>query len=211
MIIPLPKNTAISSLNDYRPVALTPAIMKYSERLFLQHIKASLPPTFCPHQSAYRAYRSTDDTIATALHTALSHLEHQGNYVMLFKDFSFTFNMVIPGRQVTKLSDLGISQPIRNSEEFIINFRKHGIDSDPLYISGVMEDPDTIYINGNRVDPDPLYINWDSVLNYNQQNSPDLETISAPPTQLLSAPAMALIWRPSPLHPPNYSQLQPWP
>lgn len=75
-IIPLPKKTVISSLNDYRPVALTPVIMKCFERLVLQHIKASLPPTFDPYQFAYRANRSIEDAIATAL----THLEHQGSY-----------------------------------------------------------------------------------------------------------------------------------
>lgn len=112
-IIPLPKKPVISGLNDYRPVALTPVIMKCFERLVQQHIKASLPPTFDPHQFAYRANRSTEDAIATALHTALTHLEHQGSYVrMLFIDFSSAFNTIIPSRLVTKLMDLGLSQPI---------------------------------------------------------------------------------------------------
>lgn len=82
-IIPLPKKTVISGLNDYRPVVLTPVIMKCSETLVQQHIKASLPVTFDPHQFAYRTNRSTEDTIATALHTALLHLEHQGSYVRM--------------------------------------------------------------------------------------------------------------------------------
>ncbi|KAK1801020.1 hypothetical protein P4O66_004683 [Electrophorus voltai] len=80
-IITLPKKTAISSFNDYCPVALTPVIIKLFERQVLQHIKASLPFTFRPHQLASRANRSTDDAISTALHTAPSHLEHQGKFV----------------------------------------------------------------------------------------------------------------------------------
>ncbi|KAK3567313.1 hypothetical protein QTP86_018048, partial [Hemibagrus guttatus] len=37
-IIPLPKKPHISSLNDYRPVALTPVVMKCFEKLVRGHI-----------------------------------------------------------------------------------------------------------------------------------------------------------------------------
>ncbi|KAI4903705.1 hypothetical protein NFI96_004081 [Prochilodus magdalenae] len=60
-IIPIPKKSIITSMNDYRPIALTPIVMKCFERLTLSHIKRSLPCTLDPHQFAYRANRSTDD------------------------------------------------------------------------------------------------------------------------------------------------------
>ncbi|KAI3371809.1 hypothetical protein L3Q82_024355 [Scortum barcoo] len=47
-IIPVPKNSKPSSLNDYRPVALTPIITKCFERLVLAHLKSCLPPTLDP-------------------------------------------------------------------------------------------------------------------------------------------------------------------
>ncbi len=39
------------------------------------HIKSVLPPSLDPFQFAYRSNRSTDDAIATALHSALTHLD----------------------------------------------------------------------------------------------------------------------------------------
>ena len=71
--------------------------MKCFDRLVLHHIKACLPPpTLDPHQHAYRANRSTEDAIAIALHSALSHLEHRGSYVsILFIDYSSAFNTII--------------------------------------------------------------------------------------------------------------------
>lgn len=87
--------------------------MKCFEKLVLQHIKDSLQPTFDPFQFAYRANRSTEDATVTALHTVLSQLKHQGNYLrMLFIDFSSAFNTVILGRLVTKLADVSFSQSI---------------------------------------------------------------------------------------------------
>ncbi|KAI3364670.1 hypothetical protein L3Q82_011445 [Scortum barcoo] len=45
-IIPVPKKSSPSCFNDYRPVALTPIIMKCFERLVLSHIKSTLPPAW---------------------------------------------------------------------------------------------------------------------------------------------------------------------
>ncbi len=83
--------------------------MKCLERLVLQHIKAALPPTLDPHQYAYRANRSTDDAISTALHTVLQHLELQGNYAwLLFVDYSSAFNTILTSRLFSQMSTLGI-------------------------------------------------------------------------------------------------------
>ncbi|XP_072769512.1 uncharacterized protein [Nerophis lumbriciformis] len=114
-IILVPKKSPITSLNDYRPVALTPVIMKCFERLVLQHIKDHIPPDFDPHQFAYRANRSTEDAIAVALHSALNHLEQQQSYVrMLSVDYSSAFNTIIPDRLCNKLDTLGLP-PLTNA------------------------------------------------------------------------------------------------
>ncbi len=88
-IIPVPKKSPVSCLNEYRPIALTPIIMKCFERLVMHNIKTSLPNTLDPLQFAYRPNRSTDDAISSTLHLALTHLENKDSYVrMLFIDFS---------------------------------------------------------------------------------------------------------------------------
>ena len=108
-IIPIPKKSPTTSLNDFRPVALTPVTTKCFEKLVLRHIKACLPPTLDTHQFAYRTNRSTDDAIAIALHSALSHLEKEGSYVrMLFIDFSSAFNTIMPDILIPKLINLGL-------------------------------------------------------------------------------------------------------
>ena len=114
-IVPVPKHSTAVSLNDFRPVALTPTIMKCFERLVLAHLKTCLPPTLDPFQFAYRKNRSTEDAISTALHSALSHLDNNNSYVrMLFIDFSSAFNTVIPSKLITKLSHLGINTSLCN-------------------------------------------------------------------------------------------------
>ncbi|GAA6107150.1 piezo-type mechanosensitive ion channel component 1-like, partial [Tachysurus ichikawai] len=79
-IVPVPKKSTVSCLNDYRPVALTPIAMKCFEKLVMRHIKTQLPPLLDPLQFAYRPNRSTDNAIATALHLALTHLDNKDTY-----------------------------------------------------------------------------------------------------------------------------------
>jgi hypothetical protein len=70
-IVPVPKNTKVTFLNDYRPVALTFVAMKCFERMIMAHINSIIAETLHPLQFAYRPNRSTDDAISIALHPAL--------------------------------------------------------------------------------------------------------------------------------------------
>ncbi|KAK2905565.1 hypothetical protein Q8A73_009508 [Channa argus] len=108
-IVPLPKKSPPTCLNDYRPLALTPIIMKCLERVVLAHIQSSIPDTVDPLQYAYRPNRSTSHAIAAASHYSLSHLENKDSYLrILFIDCSSAFNTVIPHKLTHKLSILGL-------------------------------------------------------------------------------------------------------
>ena len=112
-IIPVPKKSPPSCLNDYRPIALTPIIMKCFERVVLTHIQSRIPDTLDPLQYAYRPNRSTSDAVAAVLHYSLSHLENKDSYIRtLFVDYSSAFNTVIPHKLTDKLSTLGLHPTI---------------------------------------------------------------------------------------------------
>jgi hypothetical protein len=74
-IVHVSKNTKVTCLNDYRPVALTSVDMKCCESLVMAHINTISPETLDPLQFANRPNISTDDAIATALNTILSILD----------------------------------------------------------------------------------------------------------------------------------------
>ncbi|KAI4886148.1 hypothetical protein NFI96_000587 [Prochilodus magdalenae] len=82
-IVPLPKKSVVTCLNDYHPVALTPIVMKCFERIVMSHIQETIPDTLDPLQFAYRQNRSNDDAVNTAIHTALTHLEGKDTYVRM--------------------------------------------------------------------------------------------------------------------------------
>ncbi len=111
VIIPVPKNSKPSCLNDYCPVALTSTVMKVFERLLKKHICSSIPATLDPLQFAYRPNRSTDDAISQVLHSSLTHIDSKNrNYVrLLFIDYSSAFNTIVPTKLAVKLSDLGLN------------------------------------------------------------------------------------------------------
>lgn len=98
-IIPVPKSSTVSCLNDYSPVALTLIIMKCFERLVMAHMKNTIDLTVDPHQYAYRQNCSTADAISSVVHLALTYLESRTvsrKVRLLFLDFSSTFNTIIP-------------------------------------------------------------------------------------------------------------------
>ncbi|KAK3548257.1 hypothetical protein QTP70_005823 [Hemibagrus guttatus] len=108
-IVPVPKKTKITGLNDYRPVALTSVVMKSFERLVLSYLKDITDPLLDPLQFAYRANRSVDDAVNMALHFILQHLDSPGSYArILFVDFSSAFNTIIPTLLRDKLFQLNV-------------------------------------------------------------------------------------------------------
>ena len=104
----MPKNTKVTCLIDYRPVALTSVAMKCFERLVVAHINTIIPETLDPLQFAYCPNRSTDIAISIALHTTLSHLDKMNTCLrMLFIDYSSVFNTTVPSNLITKHSATG--------------------------------------------------------------------------------------------------------
>ena len=102
-------------LNYYRPIALTSVIMKWFERLVKDHITSTLPDTLDLLQFAYRPNRSTDNAIAIALHSSLSHLDKRNTYLrMLFIDYSSAFNTIVPSKLIIKLVALGLKPALCN-------------------------------------------------------------------------------------------------
>ncbi|KAL0151761.1 hypothetical protein M9458_052912 [Cirrhinus mrigala] len=112
-IIPVPKKSKITGLNDYRPVALTSVVMKSFEKLVLAYLKDITGPLLDPLQFAYRANRSVDDAVNIGLYFILQHLDRPGTYVrILFVDFSSAFNTIIPSLLHTKLNQLSVPSSI---------------------------------------------------------------------------------------------------
>ena len=66
-IVPVPKKTKVTCLNDYQPIALMSVAMKCFERLVMGHINTIIPETLEPLQFVYHPNRATDDAISITL------------------------------------------------------------------------------------------------------------------------------------------------
>ncbi|KAI4896466.1 hypothetical protein NFI96_009516 [Prochilodus magdalenae] len=86
----------------------------------MSHIQETIPDTLDPLQFAYRQNRSTDDSVNTAIHTALTHLEGKDTYLrMLFTVYRSAFHTVIPTKLAGKLLTLGLTPRLCN---WVLNF-----------------------------------------------------------------------------------------
>jgi hypothetical protein len=108
--VPVPKNSKVTCLNDYRPIALTFVFMKCFERLVMAHINTIIPETLDPLQLAYCYNRSTDDVISISLHIGVG---------VIFIDYSSAFNTIVPSKLITKLWTLGLNTYLCN---WIVDF-----------------------------------------------------------------------------------------
>ena len=111
VICPIPKKSAPTCLNDYRPISLTSIAMKCMERLVLKLLKQETKSQLDEHQFAYRQNRSVDDAVLTLIHYAYTHLDKKGSdYVrILFADFSSAFNTVQPHLLAQKLQRMNVN------------------------------------------------------------------------------------------------------
>ena len=103
-VIPIPKAPKPVTLNDYRPVALTPIIMKCFEKLVKVILVEQTKVYQDPLQFAYRSGRGVDDALTYLLHIIIKHLEQTKSYVrVLYIDFSSAFNTIVPEVLIEKL------------------------------------------------------------------------------------------------------------
>ena len=116
VIIPVPKRTPVSTMNDYRPVALTSIVMKSFEKLVMKFMKSFIPDGFDPYQFAYKSKHSVDDAVSLALEFLIPHLDRsKPTYArLLFVDFSSAFNTILPLRLHDKLIAIGMDPGISN-------------------------------------------------------------------------------------------------
>ena len=108
-IVPVPKKAKVTCLNDYHHSTHVSS-HEVLERLVMAH---TIP--LDPLQFAYRTNRSTDEAIAIALCTALSHLDKRNTDMrMLFIDYSSVFITIVPSNLINKLRTLVLNTSLCN-------------------------------------------------------------------------------------------------
>ena len=70
-----------TDMNNLRPVALTPIVIKCFERLVLKLIKREVEPQLDPLQFAYNTKRGVEDAVLVYVKNALKHMESPKTFV----------------------------------------------------------------------------------------------------------------------------------
>ena len=124
-LIPVPKKPQPSCLNDYRPIALTPILMKCFEHLIKGRLTDKV--RLDEYQYAYKKKRSTKDACLAIDYTIRKHLEKPNSYArVLFIDFSSAFNTLLPTILSKQLHELGVDNfLIKLIMSFLSNRKQH--------------------------------------------------------------------------------------
>ncbi|XP_053698994.1 uncharacterized protein LOC128745964 [Sabethes cyaneus] len=98
VVTPIPKSNNITTLKDFRPISVLPAISKILEKILLTQIADHLdiynPHLIAEHQSGFRRGYSTTTALAEITHNIYSNLDKHRCTVMVLVDLSLAFNCV---------------------------------------------------------------------------------------------------------------------
>ena len=109
VIIPVPKTKRPISNNDFRPIALTPIVMKSFERIVLEKLLRPIRENIDDNQFAYQPKRSVIDAVLTLTNTLYQHTDAVRCYARAtFVDFSSAFNTIQPYKLIEKLKLLDV-------------------------------------------------------------------------------------------------------
>lgn len=106
-IVPFAKSEHPTSINDFRPIALTSLVMKSFEKLIKAELLKATEHLIDPLQFAYRSKRGVQDATITLLNYIYKHLESSSNHVrLMFVDFSAAFNTIQPHLLIQRLMNI---------------------------------------------------------------------------------------------------------
>jgi hypothetical protein len=117
-IIPVPKKTPPTCLNDYRPIALTSVMMKCFEKVVKNLLNDQIKNQTDSYQFAYTQKRCVEDASLCLIDYTLKHVDQANSSAkkhfvkILFIDFSSAFNTIQPHLMMKKLYEMNVSSTL---------------------------------------------------------------------------------------------------
>lgn len=109
IVIPVPKNSNISNVKNYRPISLLPNFSKVFEKIIVNHISFHIKPLISPHQHGFLKGRSTSSNLVSFLEYAAPSVLSQRQLDTVYFDLSRAFDVVPHQLLLKKLKKFGLS------------------------------------------------------------------------------------------------------
>jgi len=115
IVTPVPMVTSPVTMNDFRPILVTPILSRLAEKLVVQHwLLPSIPLNCIEDQFTFRPSGSTTSALVSLIHHVASMLESNSFVRCLIIDFSKAFDVVNHEVLLQKVSTLDLPDNIHN-------------------------------------------------------------------------------------------------
>ena len=113
IVTPIPKISCPVSLNDFRPISVTPVLSRLAEKYLVKHwLRPAIPREWIDDQFGFRPTGSTECALINFMHHATHMLETNAYVRCLLIDFSKAFDTVDHALLLEKLSKLDLPASI---------------------------------------------------------------------------------------------------
>ena len=128
-ITSIPKGAPSSVVTEYRPISITPVLLKVYEKVISCRMISHLihESVFPGCQFAYRSGRGTCDLLLTLDHVLQSCLNRAAEIRVVQLDFSAAFDRVNHSGLIYKLKSVGVGGPVLSVLEPFLSNRRHRV------------------------------------------------------------------------------------
>lgn len=109
IVVPVPKNSQVNIVKNYRPVALLTNFSKLFEKIIVNHLSFHVRHILTPHQHGFLKGRSTVSNLSSYLQFSAPHVLDQKQVDTVYFDLSRAFDLVNHDLLLNKLLNFGLS------------------------------------------------------------------------------------------------------
>lgn len=109
IVVPVPKNSSVSNVQNYRPISLLPNFSKVFEKIIVNHISFHVSTLLSSHQHGFLKGRSTTSNLVSFLQYAAPSVLNQKQLDTVYFDLSRAFDVVSHDLLLHKLCNFGLT------------------------------------------------------------------------------------------------------
>lgn len=109
IVVPVPKNTNVSNVLNFRPISLLCNFSKIFEKIIIDHLRCHIKNSLSAHQHGFLSGRSTTTNLVSFLQFAAPNVLNHRQVDTVYFDLSKAFDVVHHDLLIRKLEQIGLS------------------------------------------------------------------------------------------------------